>query len=261
MKSKIFKYTTTFFIVGIVFLLNINFTYAWYLCSPERLLAERNPVEKIYCYAEKFDFRANTPGSYPGGIDWEDAYMNDEIFEKLAPLATQIITLEEKGNLNQADLLRKSQLENQIATIFNNRKIAIEQAINRQAEQKRQEQTNTILYIIGGIISVVVIISIWKHYTSPINIKERRKQREEDRIAREERERITREERVCEKQQRELEHKRVKEAEINQYRQLRKEIEAMPQYHKWRQGVLEKFGRKCVICDSTENIEIGRAHV
>lgn len=255
-QKNFIRSTVVFFSMLALFLYHNSVANAWYMCSPEGLLAQRNPVEKIYCYAEKFNFRANTPGPYPGGIDWEDAYMNDEIFEKLVPLAKQIIALEEKGNLNQTDLLRKSQLENQISTIFNNREIATEQSINRQAKQKRQEQTNTILYIIGGIISVIVIVGIWKNYTNPTNIEQRRKRNEEYRIAREERERNAQIDREREQQQRELERQRAKEAEISQYRELRKEIEAMPQYQQWRQGVLEKFGRKCAVCGSTENIEV-----
>ncbi|MFA5936665.1 MAG: DUF4116 domain-containing protein [Candidatus Paceibacterota bacterium] len=40
------------------------------------------------------------------------------------------------------------------------------------------------------------------------------------------------------------------------YSKLRKEIEQMPQYEIWRQAVLEKFGRKCAVCGSTENLEV-----
>ena len=48
----------------------------------------------------------------------------------------------------------------------------------------------------------------------------------------------------------------MKNAEMEQYRKLRKEIESTPQYKHWRNSVLEKFGRKCAVCGSIENIEV-----
>ncbi|KKT62668.1 MAG: hypothetical protein UW55_C0010G0017 [Candidatus Giovannonibacteria bacterium GW2011_GWA2_44_26] len=49
---------------------------------------------------------------------------------------------------------------------------------------------------------------------------------------------------------------RIREAEIAKYRQLRNEIERMPEYERWRNAVLEKYGRKCAVCGSAENIEV-----
>lgn len=54
----------------------------------------------------------------------------------------------------------------------------------------------------------------------------------------------------------ELKRKLEDEEKFNQYRQLRKAIEAMPQYSLWRQDVLNRFGKKCAICGSTDNIEV-----
>lgn len=48
----------------------------------------------------------------------------------------------------------------------------------------------------------------------------------------------------------------VLESQITKYKSLRKEIEAMPQYKIWREAVIKKFGRKCSVCGSTENIEV-----
>ncbi len=78
------------------------------LCSPEQLLSERNPTEKIYCYAEKYNVYLD-----------EDAYMNNPIFEELIPIASSIIALEEKGNLTDLERLQKVRLEGQIQAIFN----------------------------------------------------------------------------------------------------------------------------------------------
>lgn len=47
-----------------------------------------------------------------------------------------------------------------------------------------------------------------------------------------------------------------KKTKMDKYWQLRKEIESMPQYGIWRQAVLQKFGRKCAVCGSTENLEV-----
>jgi predicted restriction endonuclease len=59
------------------------------------------------------------------------------------------------------------------------------------------------------------------------------------------------------KEQREEERLfRSKESKMSRYRQLRREIESMPQYGIWRQAVLQKFGRKCAVCGSIKNLEV-----
>lgn len=52
-----------------------------------------------------------------------------------------------------------------------------------------------------------------------------------------------------------------KNRRMEQYQQLRKEIEAMPQYEHWRQAVFQKFGRKCAVCGSTENLEVDHRYM
>lgn len=47
-----------------------------------------------------------------------------------------------------------------------------------------------------------------------------------------------------------------KKTKMDKYWQLRKEIESMHQYGIWRQAVLQKFGRKCAVCGSTETLEV-----
>lgn len=44
--------------------------------------------------------------------------------------------------------------------------------------------------------------------------------------------------------------------ELLAYAQLRKEIEGMPEYANWRNAVLERCGRRCVVCGSTKNLEV-----
>ncbi|MDD2785918.1 MAG: hypothetical protein PHS79_03430 [Patescibacteria group bacterium] len=53
-----------------------------------------------------------------------------------------------------------------------------------------------------------------------------------------------------------LAQQKVEDEHMNCYRQLRKEIEATPQYKHWRQGVLDKYGKKCILCGSGEKIEV-----
>lgn len=43
---------------------------------------------------------------------------------------------------------------------------------------------------------------------------------------------------------------------LEEYKRLRKEIEATPLYKKWRKDVFEKFGNRCMVCSSTKNLEI-----
>lgn len=105
-----------------------------------------------------------------------------------------------------------------------------------------------------GVIWIIImgIYFCLKSYFAPENVK----RREEVRINREAREQATQIEGEYEKEQREYEYQREKEREVARYQQLRKEIEAMPQYQHWRQSVFEKFGRKCAVCGSTENLEV-----
>ncbi|GEM_PF-4245898 len=75
--------------------------------------------------------------------------------------------------------------------------------------------------------------------------REKEGRKEERRVAREERDRL-----------REYERRQMRNQKMDDYKKLRKEIEAMPQYEKWRQGILLKFGRQCSDCGFTENIEV-----
>ncbi|MES2953020.1 MAG: hypothetical protein V4674_00470 [Patescibacteria group bacterium] len=45
------------------------------------------------------------------------------------------------------------------------------------------------------------------------------------------------------------------------YVELRRQIEHMPQYAAWRQGVFEKYGRNCIVCGSSENVEIDHRYM
>ena len=87
-------------------------------------------------------------------------------------------------------------------------------------------------------------------------IKEKTRRKEEKCAALKEQERLRQMGIDQKRQQGELERQRVREIEMVQYHQLRKDIEAMPQYRIWREEILNKFGRKCSICGSTENIEV-----
>ena len=63
-------------------------------------------------------------------------------------------------------------------------------------------------------------------------------------------------ERALKKEQWKKQLKLEEEAKWVGYQKLRKDIEAMPQYKIWRQAVLEKFGRKCAVCGSKNNLEV-----
>ena len=244
MKKQFLLFLIVFFVAAFL-LLNNNFVNAWYYCSPERLLAERNPVEKVYCYAEKYN------GHFQGP-DYDDAYMNDPIFKVLVPIAENIIELEGRGNLSQYEVLLKTSQERRIETIFDQRNKDWEMTTERQKE----EESKTIIYIFAGSLFVIWVSITWYEYTRPGNVEERHRRREQNIITRQENERITREKIEREKQERELRLRQAKEAEMVRYQQLRKDIEAMPQYEHWRQAVFEKFGRKCAVCGCTENLEV-----
>ncbi len=50
--------------------------------------------------------------------------------------------------------------------------------------------------------------------------------------------------------------KQSQEQAWREYEQLSKEIRAMPRYQVWRDDVFKRFGRRCSICGSTENLEV-----
>ncbi len=77
-----------------------------------------------------------------------------------------------------------------------------------------------------------------------------------DTFLKKEERRIAQKEKKREYEQLELETQQVREVEMARYRQLRKEIEVMPQYEHWRQAVLEKFSRKCAVCGSVDALEV-----
>lgn len=77
----------------------------------------------------------------------------------------------------------------------------------------------------------------------------RREKHEREEVDRKDRQRIVRESTA-------LETERRKKERFEIYKALREQIEAMPQYDHWRRAVLEKFGRRCAVCGSTENLEV-----
>ena len=97
-------------------------------------------------------------------------------------------------------------------------------------------------WIFGAFL--VFIIGYWVRLKFEEGAPERAMRRAE----REEAERITKEQ---------LEHNRkiVKEAQMTQYRQLRKEIQTMPKYEAWRQQVFAKCGNLCGRCGVADNLE------
>lgn len=106
----------------------------------------------------------------------------------------------------------------------------------------------------SGVIFIGMIFYLWN--TAPERVAHREARKEAERITKERQEEANR----AEKERRENECRISKEAEMQRYRQLRKEIEAMPQYRIWREEVLQKLGRKCIICGSTQNIEVDHRH-
>lgn len=189
-------------------------------------------LPRVYCYAEEYN-------GYVYNLSDIDAVRSQYQEEEMMRLVEQ---------------RRAQEIE---ATI----RIAEEQAAKRQKEEERQKILTYI--VVGGLFLLLIfniprIYKFWRHFTDPKNIGQRRYKKELARIAREERERTAKVERERELRRRELELQRAKEAEINQYRQLRKDIEAMPEYERWRQAVLDKFDGKCAINDGNcaGNIEV-----
>jgi hypothetical protein len=171
----------------------------------------------------------------------------------VAFLSTKLVSAESLEQIQAA--IEKARVENLEYQRIHKEK-ENKQVLKQQAEVEREKRVNTIRYTIGGIIVFGFMVYGLTSYLNPASVEERRlrneqakKDREKERFAREEAERVAKENRVREALM-------IREASMMRYKQLRKEIEAMPQYEHWRQAVIEKFGRKCVVCGSTKNIEI-----
>jgi hypothetical protein len=109
----------------------------------------------------------------------------------------------------------------------------------------------TTLWIIFGIFLFIrLIVFLIDSYA------EGRPDREWRRKQRKKAEEIRKKELELQREQEEQHYKELKEAQTIAYLQLRKEIEAMPQYNHWRQEVFKKLGRKCAVCSVTEGLEI-----
>jgi 5-methylcytosine-specific restriction endonuclease McrA len=122
---------------------------------------------------------------------------------------------------------------------------------NIQAEEKAND-SKKLGYILAVFLIAILAGSGLYNFNRPQNVEERRKRREQDLITRRENEKIIREKRELEQQERELKIQQLKEAEINKYQQLRKDIEQTPRYQRWKEEVKEKCGNKC---------QIDRSHV
>ncbi|GEM_PF-1678226 len=117
------------------------------------------------------------------------------------------------------------------------------------------------MIVVGGILSIqtiilpiIFLVAFIKYYN--LMLPEMRElsdvRREKKQIA----QLINIQKQQQRQQQIEQERQQIQEAKINKYKQLRKDIEAMPQYSHWRQDVLRRFGDKCAVCGSTDNIEV-----
>lgn len=248
-------------IFAVTFKVNAISCSGGWLCCPNGLQAERNPIEKVYCYAEKYDGHFQTS-------DIEDASMNDPIFGVLEPITKRIIALENQINLTKDQVIEKLLLEKQIERIFNQRnnelKASAEQFAKIEEKERKKESQKIGWLIFGFLIALYIGITSYS-YTRPKNIEKRRlrreqleKQREIERLAQEERDRVAKIEKERERQQRELERQKEKEAQMAEYQQLRKEIEAMPKSANYKKAVFLKNGEKCEMCGNNkkEDLEI-----
>lgn len=239
------KFTVFIFLFISIFLSSNNISHATHhgghKCTSEQLRSEQNPVEKIYCYAAKYE----TP--LEGG--WGDAYLNDPIFDELVPIAKQLINLENKESLTELERIRRRQLELKIIGALEERKSSVEQRKIDKKEQERNEIMQLLLFIIGGGLLLFVIFKIWKYYTDPENVERRKRKKR-----RKEKERKMKKQE--EKQKKEQARKRKKQKKYEEYKKLRSEIEEMPKYQNWRNRVFEKNRRKCEVCGAKNNLEI-----
>lgn len=112
------------------------------------------------------------------------------------------------------------------------------------------------IYNSRGVVLLIPIFFLFIYLLFRVYVYFSSEDRAERKNERKAKQRVMQEEKTKQQKFRELELYLEKEAKINLYRQLRKDIEAMPQYQQWRQSVLQKYDTKCVVCGSTENIEV-----
>lgn len=59
-----------------------------------------------------------------------------------------------------------------------------------------------------------------------------------------------------EKEYLQYEAEQARESERQRIENIKQEIRAMPRYAVWRQEILAKYGRRCMVCGSRENLEV-----
>ena len=121
-----------------------------------------------------------------------------------------------------------------------------------------------LVWLVGGFIIIgPFIVMFMRDYFNPYEKAQRKDNRERKehelklQIQKNLKSAKENEEKIKKEQQDILERKqRIKEEEIIKYKQLRKEIETMPIYKRWRQDVFKKCGNKCQMCGINTNMEI-----
>ena len=110
--------------------------------------------------------------------------------------------------------------------------------------------------VIAILLVLIILININWSYFSKESKLERTTERETKRRKRIElakEQETQRKERI---QEQEMLRQEKINAERKKYFDLRKQIEQMPIYNRWRQDVINKCGNKCQMCGSTDKLEV-----
>lgn len=123
------------------------------------------------------------------------------------------------------------------------------------------DNNRPLVNLLGGLFLFIMIgVPIIKDFLSDFLSKEYREGRKKERLKKQKiREAlIYKEEKEEERRKEELKQTKIEEDKKNyqKYLNLRKEIEQMPIYQRWRQDVLKKCDNKCQICGHTNNLEV-----
>ncbi|MCR4334753.1 MAG: hypothetical protein NUV47_03455 [Patescibacteria group bacterium] len=121
-----------------------------------------------------------------------------------------------------------------------------------------------LVILVGGfiIIGPFVIPSIKDYFSSDSKLrrkKSREKRNYELKQQIQEKLMLTKEtenRRKIERQKIQEQRQRIKDGEHQKYLDLRKQIEKMPIYQRWKQEIMNKCGSKCQMCGSSNNLQV-----
>ena len=224
-------------------------------------------------YAAKYGY-FSTPVTNPEDLWWvcvpwdedEGTYKHESaIYSQLERIKQINDQLEQPAGPQTLATLRmqKSYLESEIEDYFQNvttvRSVSLKRAESEAANRVADENESTFLSLLFlglGAWLIFAFVKWFRQYTSPEAVEKRSRLQDEEARIRTEAEEESKTLANAQVAKGVAERQAITDNRFAKYQTIRKEIESMPRYQTWRKEVLERHGKRCAVCGSTDNIEV-----